>query len=189
MDGIDMDTISQGNPKIFEAIQLRLKELESKQAKVGWLDGSKYEDGTSVAAIAAQNEVGNPGRSIPPRPTMRPAIIEHQKEWKKMAADGANLILAGKATATDILTGIAETAQGQVYENISKLLDPKLSPITIVARKYKKNGIKITGGTIGEIAALIKAGNMPDVSGVSTKPLVDSGLEIGTLTSVVENAS
>jgi hypothetical protein len=184
-----MDSIKQNNPKIFETIQLRLKDLASKQTKVGWLESSLYEDGTPVASIAAQNEFGNPGRGIPPRPTVRPAIIEHQKEWQKMAADGVNLILAGKATAQDIMEGIGETAQGQVYENISKLLEPKLSPITIVARKYKKNGIKITGGTIGQIAALIKSGNMPDVSGISTKPLVDSGLEIATLTSVTENAS
>lgn len=61
--------LTSSNPNAFEAIKLALKELEGLQGKVGWLERDDYEEtDMTVAQVAAQNELGNPSRSIPPRP-------------------------------------------------------------------------------------------------------------------------
>lgn len=180
--------IQQKNIKSFQELNLRLKELASKQGKVGWFSSSKYEDGTSVAYVAAIQEFGSPERSIPPRPFMRPAIIENQKDWERAAAQGANQVLAGKATPEQVMEKITLAAQNSISKNIATLTTPPLSPITLGARKYRQQGKKVTGATIGEIARKLKDGTL-DISGVSTKPLEDTGLMSATLTSVVEDAN
>lgn len=182
--------LKSDNPKALQTLNLRLKELSSKVGKVGWFESAKYEDGTPVAYVATIQEFGSPARSIPPRPFMRPAIIEHQKEWEKVAADGAKAILEGKSNVDNVMTAITSVAESQVYKNIVNLLEPKLSPLTLAIRKYKllNPGVKITGRLVGEIAAKLKAGEI-DTSGVSTKPLNDTGLMLATLTSVVEDAN
>jgi hypothetical protein len=179
--------VKQKNIKLFEQLKLKLKALESVQGKVGWFSSSKYQDSTPVAYVAALNEYGHD--STPPRPTVRPAVIEHQKEWNQIALQGTKDILKDKATPHDVMTKVVTAAEEDIAHNLAKITEPKLSPITLVARKYKSQGKEINGTVIGEIAALIKSGHMPDVSRISTKPLNDTELEITTLTSQVENAS
>lgn len=179
--------VVQKNIKSFEELKLKIKELEGIQGKVGWFSSSIYPDGTPVAYVAALNEYGH--GSTPPRPTVRPAVIEHQKEWNQIALQGSKDILKGETTPHNVMTQLTLSAEKDIANNLAKITEPPLSLITLVARKYKSQGKEINGTVIGQIAALIKAGNMPDVSGISTKPLNDTGLEIATLTSVVENAS
>ena len=76
-------------------------------------------------------------------------------------------------------------AEGDVSKAIAEVNAPPLSKITLGARKYRAEGKKVTGATIGEIARLIDE-NKLDVSGVSTKPLNETGLMSATLTHVVE---
>lgn len=183
--------VQRENPKALEVFKLRLKELESKIGKVGWFSTSKYPDtGESVAYVAAIQELGSPERSIPPRPFMRPAVIENKNKWERIAADGANNILAGKTTSQEVMETLTFVAENDVRKNIATLTEPALSPLTLAIRKYKKlnPGIKITGGLVGEIAGKLKNGEI-DTSGVSTKPLVDSRVMISELSSVVENAN
>lgn len=180
--------IKRSNPKVFQQLDLKIKELQSKQAKIGWFEASKYPDGTPVAYVAAIQEMGAPGKSIPPRPTMRPAAIETEKKVRELAAQGAKAILSGSQTADTVMEGIASTVQSQISKNIATLTEPPLSPITLGARKYRQQGKTVTGKTIGEIATLLKAGKL-DLTGVSTKPLEDTGLLSATLTSVVEDAT
>lgn len=180
--------MKSSNPKALQAVQLHLKELAGVVGKVGWFQTAKYESGRPVAEVAAGNEFGIPSRSIPPRPFMRPAVAQNQEQWKKLAGQGAAAVIAGKATATEVMEKLTLTAQNEISKNIATLLSPPLSPITIAARKYRKEGKSVTGATIGEIARKLKAGDL-DISGVSTKPLEDTGLMSATLTSVVENAN
>lgn len=155
--------IKRGNPKIFDQINLRLKELGSKQGKVGWFESSRYGDGTPVAAIAAQNEFGNAEKNIPPRPTIRPAAIENQAKWESVAAQGANQILAGKAMSGEVMEKLTITAQNDILKNIAALTAPPLKESTLAKRRSRGNN--------------------------STKPLVDTRLEFNTLESVVEDAN
>jgi len=159
--GGDMEVKSSSNS--LGAMILRVKELQSQEGRVGWFSSAKYEDGTPVAEIAAQNEFGNASKKIPPRPTIRPAIIENKSKWEQMAALGANAILAGKSTAKTVMTAVTLDAENAISKNIATITEPKLAPYTLERRRAKGNS--------------------------STKPLVDTGLELATLTSVVSDAN
>ncbi len=184
-DGVNME-MRQSNPNARKDIQLHLKELSSVVGKVGWFESAVYPDGRPVAEVAAGNEFGIASRNIPPRPFMRPAISQNENKWKELAAQGALAVISGKETAESAMEKLTIAAQNDISKNIATLTAPALSPITLGVRKYKAQGKKITGATIGEIAAKLKAGTL-DVTGVSDKPLEDSGLMSATLTSVVEN--
>lgn len=155
--------LTSNNPNALKTIQLRLKELGAYQAKAGWIEKKNYPNGTSVAMIAAQNEFGNAKKNIPPRPTVRPAVADNQKNWEAIAAQGANRVLAGKATAHDVMGLIAESAENAIKKNYETISSPALKPATIAARRRRGNS--------------------------SEKLLNDSGLAFASITSVVENAT
>ena len=70
---------------------------------------------------------------------------------------------------------------------IATLTAPPLSKITLLARKYRLAGGKVTGATIGMFAAQLKKNPDIDVSGVSAKPLNDTGMLLAHLTHTVES--
>lgn len=155
--------LTSSNPNMLKIIQLRLKELGAFQAKAGWIEKKNYPDGTSVAMIAAQNEFGNAAKNIPPRPTVRPAVADNQKNWEAIAAQGANRVLAGKATAYDVMDAIAQAAESAITKNYATISSPALNPATLAARRRRGNS--------------------------SEKLLNDTGLAFASITSVVENAT
>lgn len=155
--------IVEKNPNALKDIAIAMQSLQGLVGKVGWFESAKYPDGTPVAMIAAQNEFGNPEKNIPPRPTVRPAITDKQSEWNRIAEQGAKAIIAGNSDATKVMIAITLSAEGAIAKNIATITQPPLAPKTIKARQRKGNS--------------------------STKPLVDTGLELATLTSVVTNAN
>lgn len=124
-------------------------QLNSKQLKVGFIDGTTYPDGASVAMVAATNEYGRPENNQPPRPFFRNAIAEHESEWTDAIARG---IRAGYPV-DQVLDVVGAQIQGDVHESIAQLMTPSLAAATIAARKGKGNN--------------------------STKPLVDTKVMIG----------
>lgn len=124
-------------------------QLDSKQLKVGFIDGATYPDGTTVAMVAATNEYGRPENNQPPRPFFRNAIAEHESEWTDAIARG---IRTGYPV-DQVLEVVGAQIQGDVQESIAQLIAPPLSASTIAARKSKGNN--------------------------STKPLVDTKVMIG----------
>lgn len=187
-----MTGMTESNPKMFTGLITQLEALEGVQAKVGWFESAKYEDGRPVAAVAAGNELGIPGRSIPPRPFFRPTGEEKKNEWGEVAAKMAGRVLEGKATAEQAMEVLGMKAEGDVLETIAAITDPALSPITIMARAYRKKGKEVTGATIGEIAGKIRNQRYDitasELAGVSTKPLNDTGHMIATMTHITERA-
>ncbi len=175
--------VKRTHPKAFDELELKLKELEGYEGRVGWFPGAEYADtGTSVAYIAAIQELGY--GPIPPRPFMRPAATKNQSAWKKVASDGAKQILAGKVSGQDVMEALTATAQGNVQEAIAGVNSPPLSPITLWARYLRKQkGVKITGSIIGQIAAKIHSGEYgPKPPIDDSKPLNDTGRMLATLT-------
>ena len=146
-----------------------LKNLDGKVGKVGWFAKSKYDDAesTPVAYVAAQNEYGNPNKNIPARPFMRPTIAQQQEAWRKLAENGAKQVLKGNYTASDVMQLLGLKAAGDVKETISKLLEPPLSPVTIQRRLARRSN--------------------KSTLGLLTKPLVDTGIMLNTLTNTVED--
>jgi predicted amidohydrolase YtcJ len=146
------------NPEFEKAI----KEMAAKKevAKVGFLGGKDYENGESVAGVAAEQEYGNPAKRIPSRSFMRTTQAEKKDEWKIAMQDFAKDIVNGKMTIHDALEGIGAVAAGDMREKISTITEPKLSERTLAERKERGNS--------------------------STKPLVDTALMFSTLTHAVE---
>lgn len=141
--------------------------------KVGFFENARYPDGTSVAMVAAIQEYGAPAASIPPRPFLRPVIKDHEHEWpgvilQQLKAQDGDVIKA--------LSALGEVIVHEIQQSIIDVTAPPLSPITIMLRKMRKDDpdLVVTGATVGEAAARVKAGK--SVAGVSTKPLIDTSV-------------
>ena len=180
-----MPEVKRGNGSGFKVLIEALNALDGLGGRAGWFEKSAYPDGRPVAAVAAGNEFGIASRSIPPRPFFRPTIADKKSSWRQTAADLSKRVLAGKMTAYDAMDTLGGVIEGDVSKTIVSITSPPLSPITLGARKYREQGKKVTGATIGEIARKLKEGKL-DISGVSDKPLVDTSVMIDTLTHVTE---
>jgi hypothetical protein len=135
--------------KILDFLEQVGKALESKQVKVGFVDGATYTDGESVAQVAADNEWGDPAARRPPRPFFRNAISAKSGEWADSVGRG---VRAGINTS-QVLEVVGAQIRGDVQESIATLMEPALAPLTIELRKERGNQ--------------------------STKPLVDKKVMIG----------
>ena len=153
----------------YDALQVALKQLDGKVAKVGWFEGARYDDknSTPVAYVAAIQEFGYQPKNIPARPFMRPTVIAQQNTWKKIAEYGAKQVLLGNQTIGDVLENLGLKAAGDVKKTISKIVTPALSQRTIDARLARRSD-KTTLGLL-------------------TKPLIDTGHMLATLTNIVED--
>ena len=160
-------TVKREISSVDKNLEIALKNLSGKTARVGWFEKSKYEDGTPVASIAAQNEYGNPTKHIPPRSFMRTSIIEKENEWRSLAEQGSKAVLDGKQTVTQVMEKIGLKAAGDIRKKITQIFEPPLSPVTIHNRLHRKSNKK----TIGLL----------------TKPLIDTGIMLNTLTNTVED--
>jgi hypothetical protein len=148
-------------------LEVALKNLEGKVGKVGWFEKSKYPDGTQVAYVATIQEYGYPAHNIPPRPFMRPTILNKRNEWVKIAESGAKAVIKGDQAIDSVIEAIGLKAAGDIRKTISLIWTPPLSPRTIQARLNRRKNKK----TVGNL----------------DKPLVDTGIMLATLTNVVEN--
>ena len=155
-------------------LELIIRDLDAhgKVVKTGWFKETKYPDegkkrGISVAMAATMNEYGVPSKHIPPRPFMRTTYAEQRQAWLAMATAGARSIVAGKSTIDTVLNALGQEAQGDVHKKIASILEPPLSPRTIAARLAKRANKKRVG--------------------LLTKPLIDTGLMLSSLSYRVEN--
>jgi hypothetical protein len=148
-------------------LEIMIKGLGNKVGKVGWLDRSAYENGVTAAYVAAIQEYGYAPKNIPPRPFMRITIANKQQDWKRLAETGAKAIAKGNSNMTRVMEGIGLKAAGDVRRTISTIQNPPLKQSTIDARLRKRSN-KTTVGNL-------------------TKPLVDTGFMLATLTNSVED--
>lgn len=181
-----------------EKFRRTLQEMDNANVRVGWFESSKYPDEhqTPVAYIAAINELGPHAR-----PFMRTTAEMKDVEWSAQMLQFCRQVVKGKWTVEQALTAMGLVVGGDIQQMIASITQPELSLITLLARKARKNGEKVTGATIGEFAARVKKD--PDavraeVAGINTKPLNDTGYMLATVsfsvneksaTAVNENAS
>ena len=158
------------------------KEFNGKVAQIGFPKGIAYEDGTSVAYVAAIQEYGAPSRSIPPRPFIQPTIKAEKDKWVKIIEKYIPQVVLGKTTAFDALDLVGRVAVADIQETIAHVYSPALSPITVLLRKWRKEGRTITGKTVGEAANAIKEGAS---IGSDNKPLNDTGYMQASVTNAV----
>lgn len=183
MAGAAMDVKQVPGPALA-ALKTAIAGLSKSESRVGWFPSAKYEDGTPVAGVMMVQEFGSGKQGIPPRPTARPTIAQGEATWPKLAAGASRAVLAGSLPPNGAVRVLAMEAEADWRRAIIKLTSPALSILTLLARKHRKStGRKVSGAK--QLGAIDKAGREsgpPDVSGVSTKPLNDSGLALSTLT-------
>lgn len=146
-----MKIVRKTNSQHFEQA---IKDISTTAGRIGWTSNIRYQDGTPVASVAAQNEFGNPAKKIPARPFMRPTAHQKGGEWRDNIAKGSKLVLMGKRTVAVVLEQALLQALGDIKKTISEITTPPLSQKTIDARLSKMRD----GKTIGNL----------------TKPLVET---------------
>lgn len=158
----------------LEAALRKISEGVSKAGKVrvGFLENATYPDGTSVPMVAAIQEFGAPKARIPPRPFFRNMIAAKGPEWPEAVG---GLLKANDFDADKTLKQMGEGIKGQLQQSLIDTNSPPLSPITIMLRGMKSHdqSLVVTGKTVGEAAARVKAGLTN--YGASTKVLDETG--------------
>lgn len=150
-----------------KALEAAVRGLKGATAKVGWFESAKYENGTPVALVAVVQEYGSVEygsveKGIPPRLGMRGLQQEKKAEWARDVHVLAKAVVNGKLAPGAVMQGVAMKAEGDMRKHISEVLSPQLKPATIKARARRHSKGK-----------------------ASTKPLVDTGYMLNTLTSQV----
>jgi hypothetical protein len=157
-----------------EALAQKLAELikkagEENTVRIGFLDGAKHVGSDlNVATIAAIQEFGAPGASIPARPFFRNMVSEKSPNWAKNLGEVARMNgYDSKLTLAKMGEGIAN----QLIQSIKDTNDPALSPVTLMLRKMVGNNPQeITGAMVGEAARRVASGES-GATGTQAKPL------------------
>lgn len=93
-----------------------LEQLAKMEVQVGFqADSGSYENGATLAEVAAYNELGT--SSTPARPFMRKSFENHEKELQK-ACDQVNKTLAKGGTTQQALDELGAFVKGLVQEEI-----------------------------------------------------------------------
>lgn len=171
--------------KIRARLERIPKQFTGKVAQIGLPRGANYEDGTPVAYVGAIQEFGAPEVGIPPRPFFRPAVQAHAPQWAALIRHLLPRVSTGELTAAEVLDGAGAAAAADIQATIATVYSPALSPVTVLLRKWRKEGRKISGRTVGQAARAIKEGENP---GSDDKPLNDTGYLIASIASGVGSA-
>lgn len=157
----------------------RVQELQAKKVQVGWFESSQYSDGTPVAEVAIMQEFGT--KTAPARPFMRPTVANEKSNWADKIAPDVKNVVNGSESVSDLYTKAGVIIEGDVVHTIASITSPPLTDTTLLLRKWRQEGRKITGATVGEAHAALNSDNPPSLS-TNTKPLNDTGYMVATLT-------
>lgn len=144
----------RGGDKFENALKdLATRVAKPASVKIGFLEGARYPDGTSVAMIAAINEYGAPSRGQPPRPFFRRMIDAKQGEWPSAIA---GLLKANDLDAEKALDLAGAAIAGQLRQSIRDLVDPPLAASTIRRKGFAKPLVD-TGHMLNSVDHEVKA--------------------------------
>lgn len=163
-----------GGDKLQAALEEIAKKLTTAATvEVGFLQDATYDNGTSVAMVAAIQEFGAPKAGIPPRPFFRTMIKDKSGEWPDAVS---NLLIENDYDARKTLSQTGEAIKGQLQQSIVDTNGPPLSEVTLMLRQMKAENpdLVVNASTVVEARERVAAGER--ASGVSTKPLVESGV-------------
>lgn len=127
---------TKGGGKLAGALDKIARAIgKAETLRVGFLEGAKYPDGTSVAAVAAVQDFGAPRAGIPPRPFFRSMIAAKKSEWPDAIA---KLLVANDYDADKTLRQAGAAIVGQLQQSIRDTNAPPLKPGTIKAKGFSK---------------------------------------------------
>jgi len=165
--------------------EIAKKVASGHEVSVGFPSDAKYPDGTSVAMVAAIHNFGAPAAGIPPRPFFSRMIEEHKAEWgPKLGHAIKTLQWSGKQA----LGALGEDIAGDLRESILNGGWQDLSEITLMLRTMRSDdqGLKVTGKTVGQAAALIAAGAKHKRTKTGSAPLIDTGYMLNSISYTID---
>jgi len=149
----------------IDALRQTVKALDGATGRTGWFPSAVYEGGQPVAGVAYVQEFGSPSRGIPPRLGMRETATEKRQEWAATAAQISRASTQGKIAPGQVMEAVTLAAEGAIRAHITKVTSPPLKAATVAARKRR-----LANGGAGAKSTI-------------SKPLVDTGIMLATLTS------
>lgn len=127
---------ASGGDKLKAKLDQMANRLGSaKSVRVGFLENTRYPDGTLVAMVAAINEYGRPTVGQPPRPFFRDMIREKSPEWPDAIA---SLLKTNDYDAARTLDTTGGAIKGQLQTAITQYEGPPLKPATVAAKGFDK---------------------------------------------------
>lgn len=179
-----------------QRLRTALRDIQGRVVKVGWVKEKRYEDSDmTTAQVGAIAERGDTKHRIPARPVVAPAIVQNKIRWQKIANLEAKKVFNGETTANNMFEVLGAEAAGAVRYNITRLIDPPLSPKTIAARERQYAGRKLLLRVKDEpnlakrrkaFQARKKQKAQRMAMGKLTKPLVFTKVFLNSCTHVVE---
>ena len=169
----------------IEGLRQALADADKSNLNVGWFESANYDNGVSVAGVAALQEFGS--KTAPARPFFRPAVEDNKSDWSQLVESGVKAVVEGNATMDNVMNGLGLTVQADIKNAIVGGNHLALSPVTIALRKLKNEGAQVGKGLVGAVAQAIAEGKTgPGELGSqdfgNKDPLRDSGMMIATLT-------
>lgn len=151
--------------------KLALKGLERNLQRdglvlVGVPEGAgTYEDGLTIATVAAVNNFGSADGKIPARPFLAPAVEKGAPQYRRLAELMIPKVIAGQMDMRDLLEQMGQLAEGHVKQEITDLDTPPNAPSTI-AKKGSSNPLIDTGALRQSIRYVIADGKDPVEEGI-----------------------
>lgn len=172
----------KGGEKFEALLQDMARKIErGGTARVGFLEGSTYPDGTSVPLIAVTQNYGSPSRGIPPRPFFSNMIAEKSGGW---AASFGAVLKASRYDGRHALELFGEGVAGQLREAIVEMADPALSPVTLLLRDRFPSGDGYDFSDVVQARRDLASGDATP-SGGHSNPLVWGGHMLNSVASEV----
>ena len=89
--------------------------LKEGVVRVGFFEGSKYDDDTYVAQEARWNEYGI---GVPARPFMRPAVFEKKQEYTELLRSEYKKAIKDNQSTINVLKAVGEKAVAGIQSQI-----------------------------------------------------------------------
>ncbi len=160
------------------------KNLDDTSVKVGWFEDAKYDDGTSIAMIAATQEFGSISRGIPARPFMQPTIEEKGKKWVEELDGQLVGVMKEQISLEGAFKNIGQVIKDNLIEKIQSITTPELNPATVEARAKRRFRTNKKGTQTN--LRLKKDQTLGEAMAGLNKPLIDTGKMIRSIKFKVE---
>ena len=117
----------------WKRIQREIQAAKSASVRVGVLaDAGTSDDGVDLVDIAVFNEFGT--KRAPPRPFIRGAFDEKQRDLTRLKARLWNQVLAGRLDTRRALGLLGQTHEDQIKVYMTELSAPENAASTVAAK-------------------------------------------------------
>lgn len=154
-----------------QKVKHAIKGLEERMQKDGLVlvgvpkGAGAYEDGLTIATVAAVNNFGSADGRIPARPFLAPAVENGAPEYRRLVELMLPKVMSGEMEMQTLLAQMGQLAEGHVKQQITDLRTPPNAQSTI-DKKGSDNPLIDTGALRQSIRYVIDDGAEPIEEGI-----------------------